>query len=242
MNGVSEQHPGEVRSQMPYWPVITAIILLLCAWGLTRSSASEDTVLVKKPFAEFPMVIESAWTGHNLPVESAVIEKLQVADYLLRMYVDTASRGASGSFTGTAVTLYLAYVHSTAGGAEYHSPKLCLPGAGWKLVTVDTATVASPTVGTISINKVLVQKGLDQQMVLYWYQDRGRILASEYWQKLYSIWDLLLSRRTDGVLVRISVPVVTSEDEAYEEGRRFLYAMWPVLTEYMPSPESTPVS
>ena len=242
MSSPSEQHPGEVRSQVPFWPVITAIILLSCAWGLTRYSPSEDTVLVKKPFAEFPIVLESTWTGHNLPVESAVIEKLQVADYLLRMYVDAAHRGTPASSGGSAVTLYLAYVHSTVGGAEYHSPKLCLPGAGWKLVTVATATVAPPTVGTISINKVLVQKGLDQQMVLYWYQDRGRILASEYWQKFYSIWDLLLSRRTDGVLVRISVPVITTEDEAYEEGRRFLYAMWPVLTEFMPTPETTPVS
>lgn len=241
MNSISERH-SEVKSQPAFWPVITAIILLSCAWGLTRSAPPDDEVLLKKPFAEFPTALENAWAGHNLPVESAVIEKLQVADYLLRMYVDTRPRGTPEAPSGSPVTLYLAYVHSTRGGAEYHSPKLCLPGAGWNLVTVDTATVAPPTAGTITINKVLVQKGLDQQMVLYWYQDRGRILASEYWQKFYSIWDLLLSRRTDGVLVRISVPVITSEDEAYEEGRRFLYAIWPVLTEFMPTPETIPVS
>ncbi|MGQ0666229.1 MAG: exosortase A [Nitrospiraceae bacterium] len=241
-NNASGQHPGDVRGPVPFWSVITANVLLFCAWSFTGTSPAEIPVLVKKPFAEFPVVLENEWAGRDLPVESAVVEKLQVADYLLRMYVKTTIQGNPESRKGSSVTLYLAYVQSTAGGAEYHSPKLCLPGSGWNLVTVDTATVAPPTVGSISINKVLVQKGLDQQMVLYWYQDRGRILASENWQKFYSVWDLLVSHRTDGVLVRISVPVVTTEDEAYEEGRRFLYALWPILPEYMPSPESMPIS
>jgi EpsI family protein len=242
MKSSYREESEDTSSQAALWAVVVAIILLSFSWGLSSNLATHEPVLVKKPFAEFPMVLEGTWTGHNLPVESAIVDKLQVADYLLRTYANTAPRRSQEASRGEEVTLYLAYVHSTSGGAEYHSPKLCLPGAGWSLVTVDTVTVAPPAAEIISINKVLVQKGLDQQMVLYWYQDRDRVLASEYWQKMYSIWDLLVSHRTDGVLIRVSVPVLSTADEAYEEGRRFLYAMWPILTKYMPIPASSQVS
>lgn len=89
--------------------------------------------------------------------------------------------------------------------------------------------------GTITINKVLIQKGLDKQVILYWYQDRGRVIASEYWAKGYMIWDAMTQNRTDGALVRISVPVVTTTDEAYQYALSFLRDAWPLLLEYMPA-------
>ena len=85
------------------------------------------------------------------------------------------------------------------------------------------------------INKVVIQKGLDKQVILYWYQDRGRIIASEYWAKGFLVWDSMTRKRTDGSLVRISVPVGKSDEQAFAEGLEFLRDMFPLLGQYLPT-------
>ena len=90
---------------------------------------------------------------------------------------------------------------------------------------------------SIQINKVLIQKGLDKELILYWYQDRGRVIASEYWAKGYMIWDAMTQNRTDGSLVRISVPVTTTTEDAYQYSLGFLRDVWPLLLDYMPAGE-----
>ena len=92
---------------------------------------------------------------------------------------------------------------------------------------------------SILINEVLIQKGMDKQLVLYWYHDRGRVIASEYWAKAYMIWDSMTQNRTDGSLVRIIVPVSGTTEEAFELGTTFLNDMWPSLLSYMPSSPMT---
>ena len=132
------------------------------------------------------------------------------------------------------VLLYVGYYKSQRTGATYHSPKNCLPGAGWQFVRSDYVTVPLQGTSGVTINQVLIQKGLDQQVILYWYQDRGRVIASEYWAKAYMIWDAITMNRTDGSLVRISIPVVNSPDEAAAQGLSFLRDLWPTLLDYMP--------
>jgi EpsI family protein len=85
----------------------------------------------------------------------------------------------------------------------------------------------------------LIEKGLDKQVILYWYQDRGRVVASEYWAKAYLIWDAITKNRTDGALVRISLPVTKSTEETYQEGLTFMRDIWPSLQEYLPDGADT---
>ena len=63
----------------------------------------------------------------------------------------------------------------------------------------------------ILINRYMIQKGLDRQLVLYWYQAHGRVVASEYWGKFYLIADAFRLNRTDGALVRVIAPVGPGE-------------------------------
>ena len=88
----------------------------------------------------------------------------------------------------------------------------------------------------IVINRALVRKGADQQLILYWYHDRGRVIASEYWAKGYMVWDAVMKHRTDGALVRVSVPVMTTPDEAYRTALAFVTDIWPLLNDHMPPP------
>jgi EpsI family protein len=227
-------------------PAFVAVVMLVGTWSLLQSLSHGEPVLSKRPFSEFPMSIADRWDGRELGMEQHIVDLLGVTDYMMRLYhsrppvkqdnqvkqdepdkQDKQDRAAP-------VMLYIGYYESQRTGATYHSPKNCLPGAGWQIEQSDYVTVPVSEDTTITINKVLIQKDMEKQLILYWYQDRGRAVASEYTAKAYFLWDAMTKNRTDGSLVRVSVPVVTSPDDAYEDSLQFLRDTWPLLGDYFP--------
>jgi EpsI family protein len=203
------------------------------------------------------------WQGRGLSFERDILDVLRVDDYMMRVYVpageDTQAKKLNptnqerpSAYLTAPVWLYVGYYGSQRTGVTYHSPLNCLPGSGWSVLHRDDVTVNVPhaTAAAASgapfggqalrVNRVVIQKGLDKQLILYWYQDRGRVITSEYWAKGYLLLDAMTRNRTDGALVRISVPMNSSlaadmaMDEAYTVGRRFLEVVVPLLPEYLP--------
>lgn len=226
---------------MKPWTFVVASIILVGTLGLMQSLSHGELILAKKPFSEFPMILADRWEGKELPLEEKVLEILKVSDYLMRVYKPTtSSSGLTQTPDLVPISLYIGYYESQRTGATYHSPKNCLPGAGWSFADTSMASIPIANNGrSILINKVLIQKGDNKQLVLYWYHDRGRVIASEYWAKGYMIWDSMTNNRTDGSLVRIIVPVSGTTEEAFEVGVAFLNDMWPALLTYMPPPAMT---
>lgn len=208
--------------------LLISCVVLLAAGMLLRSISHGEAIPLRQSFGEFPLHLE-AWSGRQLELDTKVLNILRVDDYLLRQYWDGSK---------TPVELYIGYYKSQRQGATYHSPKHCLPGSGWTFVHTGTAQlqVASYAERPVEINQFIIQKGLDKQLVLYWYQDRGRIITSEYWAKAYLIWDAMLRNRTDGAFVRITIPFTAdSEERAIVQGRAFAEKIFPLLSEYLPS-------
>jgi EpsI family protein len=218
---------------MKRWPVVVAVTMLLMTWGSIQMLSHGEPILSKKPFSEFPLAIADQWHGKELGMEQSVLDILRLSDYMMRVYVPSPV----GQERVTPLWLYVGYYQSQRTGSTYHSPKNCLPGSGWQFAETDHVTVPVSGTTSIQINKVLIEKGLDKQIILYWYQDRGRVIASEYWAKWYMIWDAMTKNRTDGSLVRISVPVTTTTEDAYQYGLKFLRDAWPLLVDYMPTGE-----
>ncbi|TKB82287.1 MAG: EpsI family protein [Nitrospira sp.] len=220
-------------------PLILSIIVLAGAWGLLTSLSHGEPMLNKRPFSEFPVSLAGHWKGTEIGMDQEILDVLKVSDYMLRMYQPSATleSGTTPASGHGPLWLYVGYYQSQRTGATYHSPKNCLPGAGWQLSESNYVSVPTPTGASATINRVVVGKGLERQLILYWYQDRGRIIASEYWAKAYMIWDAMTKNRTDGSLVRLSIPVTTSTEDAYREGMTFLQDAWPVLFEYLPTRE-----
>jgi EpsI family protein len=175
------------------------------------------------------------WRGvQEPPFEPNILRILGVDDYLTRAY-----------FTGprTGVGLYIGYYKSQRQGDTMHSPLNCLPGAGWEpmrqsFTSVQVARGEGMPPQDITINRLLVQKGLDRQLVLYWYQAHGRVVASEYWSKFYLIRDAVRLNRTDGAMVRVISPILgeSAADEARAEdlARSFVQTVFPKLTQFLP--------
>jgi EpsI family protein len=127
-------------------------------------------------------------------------------------------------------------------GDSIHSPLNCMPGAGWEplskaLKTIDVPGNQGPA--EIAVNRMVIGKGLDRMLVLYWYQSHGRAIASEYWSKLYLIHDAMRINRTDAALVRVIVPIPLntpeSESTAEAQATGFVRSMYPLLHKYVPS-------
>ena len=90
---------------------------------------------------------------------------------------------------------------------------------------------------TIEINRFVIQKGLDRQVVFYWYQSRDRVVASEYWGKVYTVVDAIRYNRTDAALVRVTVPIGSDDGargRAVAAGVGFVQALFPLLSSHLP--------
>ena len=138
-----------------------------------------------------------------------------------------------------AVSLYVGYYRSQREGDTIHSPMNCLPGAGWLPIANDRAAIPIPgRTAPIVVNRFVIRKGSERQVVLYWYQSHGRVVASEYWSKAYMVYDAVRSHRSDAALVRVVSPVLPSEEgtaAAEQRVTEFVQALFPHLEAHLPS-------
>lgn len=184
-----------------FWLMI--LVLASASLGLHHLSHGE-AIPLSKPLATLPMQLEGL-SGSDVPVEPRIIRALGVSDYVSRTYQDTDH---------PAVFLYVGYYKSQRTGESIHSPKNCLPGAGWEPVSSGYVDLTTPAGKHVLVNQYVVENGLRRQLVLYWYQSHGRIIASEYRSKIYMVLDSIRLNRTDAALVRISTPIMVKDQEA----------------------------
>jgi EpsI family protein len=111
----------------------------------------------------------------------------------------------------------------------------CLPGSGWEMKDPASVTI-TPANGAPSFeaNRYIVQNGDDKQLLVYWYQGRGRKVQSEYWGKIYTVIDSIRRRRSDGAMVRVLMPVGKSEEETLRAATDLAAQVAPVLPEFVP--------
>jgi EpsI family protein len=170
------------------------ILIALFAGALVLQSelGAPHVVTSAETLVNFPRSL-GRWNGENVALEPDVITAAAVDDYLNRSY------RASDSTLG----LYIGYYQSQRQGEALHSPLYCLPGAGWQPQSNRRLDLQLQGVRPQSVNQLVVERGLDRLLVLYWYQTFARVTASEYWRKLFLMHDAFVSGRTDVALVRI---------------------------------------
>ena len=160
----------------------------------------------RRALKDFPSELGS-WRqiGSDARFDDETEKILRADDYLSRNF---ESNGRQGSF-------YVGYYATQRNGATYHSPLNCLPGSGWTM-SEGTRIAITPQDGgpAFEANRFVVQNGKERAMMIYWYQGRGRTTASEYWGKIYTIFDSVRSRRSDGAMVRVMVPLGNSEEQS----------------------------
>jgi len=164
--------------------------------------------VVRKQLKDFPRQVGS-WqqTGTDGLLDTETLKVLRASDYLLRDY---------RSVDGRVANFYVGYYATQRDGATYHSPLNCLPGSGWIMSDPGRVMINRPDGSTFAANRYLIQNGDEKDLLVYWYQGRGRAVASEYWGKVYTVLDSVRLRRSDGAMVRVTVPVNKSEATALQ--------------------------
>jgi EpsI family protein len=200
---------------MPKRPALFLSILFLIQGAAFYVLAGRtETIPPSAQLTAFPPAIGDWRMVREGDIEEDEREILRADDYLLRDYAASPGKKAS---------LFVAYFRSQRAGQTPHSPKNCLPGSGWTWSVSDTISVnihgrAQP----IEINRYIVSKGAEHAVVLYWYQSRDRVVASEYQAAAFTAWDALRYNRTDTELVRVVAPVT-------ENGVDFIQAFFAKL-------------
>jgi EpsI family protein len=198
--------------------------------------AREAVVPPRDVFAGFPMTLEGWSCSEQGTVDPEVWRGLGATDLFLCGY--------SNEEEGAHVSVYVGYhatqIREEGGGAgenSIHPPAHCLPGAGWDIIDNQTVALQIPGLPTQNgqAKRLIVAKGEARQLVYYWYQSRGRVIAQD-WQKIvYVGWDRATRGRTDGSLVRFMVPIVRGDVERAErEFREIAELVVGELSSYVP--------
>jgi len=172
---------------------------------------------------------EGVWIGRRDRLDGIYLQTLKLDDYVL------ADFNAAGR---PPVNLYVAYYNSQRKGESVHSPRSCIPGGGWHINGIEPRDIALPGgAGLLSVNRVVIERGDVKQVVYYWFDQRGRVLTNEYLVKWYIFWDSLTRNRTDGAMLRLTVPVLAGQSEADADRalEEFARTLVPVLRPYIPT-------
>jgi len=179
-------------------------------------------------FVSFPMSL-GEWHGRRNGLEGVYVEQLKFDDYLLADYTDSK---------GDVTNFYVAYYGSQRKGEAVHSPRSCLPGGGWNLEDFRRYPVRGVTVNgqPLTVNRYVIGQGQQRALVYYWFQQRGRVIDSEFEVKWYLFWDALTRHRTDGALVRLiaDLPPGRSETDVDVALSAFAAQAVPHLEHFVP--------
>lgn len=154
-----------------------------------------------------------------------------MSDYVMRVY---SQAGNLSDQVAASFSVYVGYYASQTRGRTIHSPKNCLPGAGWEALTASQVAIQTPN-GPVMVNRYILQREKQRALVLYWYQGRGRVEANEYRVKWNLLRDAAIKGRSDEALVRVVVPAPRSEDEALAVATRVAEKLVPAVNKSLPS-------
>jgi EpsI family protein len=208
---------------MTYLRVGVAAMVLVGGIFATHSFKPKVAAAPHWPLREFPSYVGLSHS-EDRPFEAQVVRAVGADDYINRVYIGGA----------LPIELYVGYYKDQRSGDRIHSPKNCLPGSGWEPVHASRVEIGSEGGVPVLVNGYLVAQGLRRNMVLYWYQSRGQIVASEYMAKFLLIADGLENRPTDGAMVRIWTTAADGEVSAQARAAEFARRVYPQIEKFLP--------
>jgi EpsI family protein len=205
-----------------------AFSIMLVTAILLQARGKNEVFPSRVPLSQLPHDV-GGWSATDIPIGQEERDVLGPGDFLLRVYQNK-------QMLEPYVDLFIAYFPTQRAGDTIHSPKNCLPGAGWSPIQNGRVQLSLPGIRPFNANRYIIAKGSDRQMVLYWYLAHDRAVASEYWAKIYLVTDAMRMNRSDGSLIRITTPLLPGEDPNLAQNRLVSFAslVVPGIDKYIP--------
>lgn len=214
-------------------PVAVTAVVGLSILALATAaalSARESVILVRAPFADFPVQVAD-WRSSEEPLDEVAIRVLNATDYLSRNY---SRRDAAP------VNVFVSFYESERTGTAIHSPQVCIPGAGWEIEQI--SEIASPYSGMNrllpdKIKRLIIRRGGQRQLVYYWFVIGGEPMLNEYAAKFQAFTNTVTKNRSDEGLVRFVTPISPSTGLSAADQRllEFLQVVVPTIDNYFPA-------
>jgi exosortase D (VPLPA-CTERM-specific) len=212
-----------VRAGSSYFGM-AAVPMLVTAIFLQAHSNRE----IVKHVDSLPYQI-GAWTGIEVPISQDELDILGPGEYLMRDY-------ENASQPEPLINLYIPYLPTQKDRDTIHSPDHCLLGAGWFPISREVIRLPRPDGSSVPVNRYVVSKSGERQLVLYWFQAHGRVVASEWQAKYHLIADSIRMNRSDGAMVRLMTPMLRGEtpDAAQARMMKLGSQLLPLIDDYIP--------
>lgn len=216
---------------------LIALVFLSTNFYVYHWFARSEYIPPRETFAGFPLEFAGGWLcPKKSTMDAETLENLGATDYLLCEYERSDPAGLVGVYVG----YHASQVREEGGGSaenSIHPPKHCLPGSGWDIIAHEVVELDLPGLPQrpAPVNRLVIARGEQRQLVYYWYQTQGRVIASDWRKIVYLSWDRARRQRTDGALVRFTAPIVKGTDTTADESILALAReMMPRLSAYIP--------
>ena len=192
-----------IDAPKPTSPARFAVVaLLMLGVGAGLYAWGDEVQLRRQPLSAVPMQFDG-WNGTDIPLDDESLKVLGRGEFLQRDY-------ATDNAQESEVELFAAYYPTQKFGDSIHAPLHCLVGAGFTPIRREVVQLDGAH-GAFAVNRWVAVKGLDRDLILYWYQAHSRVVTSEYWEKYYLISDSIHLHRSDGALIRLSTAMNKGE-------------------------------
>ncbi len=200
-------------------------VLVLLAAAAAATNLHRDLVLPRtRGLRNFPASVGHWNMVSSTTFSAPLLRVLRPSDYTMRSYADAR---------GNRISMYVGYHDGGKNAGPIHSPRNCLPGAGW--YALDTREMRVETNGeSLTLVRTVYAKDREEVIFYYWYQVRGQTFASDWLMKLAELRNALLYRRRDAAFIRLDmsgIPGVKADVLAED----FIREAYPALKDYLPS-------
>jgi exosortase D (VPLPA-CTERM-specific) len=203
-----------------------AILMFVAIAGAAGLSGRGEMVPERKPLSDFPVGI-GEWTARVDRLPSLVEEVAGASEYFY---------GDFSAPSGEMVNAYVSYYENQRHGQIPHSPKVCIPGGGWVIETLNTATVSGKTGSPFTVNRIVTGLGKRKVISLYWLKQGSQVYHHELLARLDLVRLSLLEDRTDGALIRLVTELRPGESMEAGDTRlkRFAAEFVDLIPPYVP--------
>ncbi len=196
---------------VPSAALIASVAAVVATAGAAAFAPERTQIVVEREsFATFPPMLGD-WRGATQVLDPEIERILGADDYLSGLFT---SPGAAAP-----VDLFVAFYHDQTQGDGIHSPAVCIPAGGWEVSAWTPTHIDLPSGVGFEVNRAVIQKGTERQLVYFWFELRGRRTTNDYAAKALTVFDSVAMRRSDGALVRLVTPLGANEPEAAADAR-----------------------
>lgn len=203
---------------------ILVIVLLLSVGAYFVHTRMDTPMSTVQALGGFPPLLDEWRSVGQVAFDSRTLSVLRPTDYLFRQY-----EGKNGRQLG----LYIGFHGGGKGAGPIHSPRNCLPGSGWLMLSSSFMSVDTPA-GPVQLVRATYAKGEEGAVYYYWYQVRGHSITDDFALKVAELRNAFLDGRRDAAFIRLDVPL-EQEKGADEAVAAFIARMYPVLLTFLPS-------